>query len=191
MRGMGWEDGREDIANTSWIHKYINHTDHTLLFSSWHYNVRSAQPLAPAPVNWTHLYQGLSLCLALGWEAAEERERGNEGEMERERETTAWGALLWLGDEMYIWKTTEDHYSTIAVFFLPLTSNFLKGFIVYYYCYHKAFKRIGSQRSQLFLFYLVDLGKVLIGEEEKRVKLLVKSMRLPMNVIFCIIIFPY
>lgn len=75
---------------------------------------------------------------------------------------------------MYIWKTTEDHYSAIAVFFLPLTSNFLKGFIVYYYCYHKAFKRIGTQRSQLFLFYLVDLGKVLIGEEEKRVKLLVK-----------------
>lgn len=52
-----------------------------------------------------------------------EREGGKERKRRRERERTAWGMLLSLGNSVCIQKTTEDHYSSTAVFFLPLASS--------------------------------------------------------------------
>lgn len=52
-----------------------------------------------------------------------EREGGKERKRRRERKRTAWVMLLWLGKCSLIQKTTEDRYSSTAVFFLALTNN--------------------------------------------------------------------
>lgn len=154
--------------------------------------MRSAQ-LAPAPVNWTHIYQGLTLYPVPG-EKLQKRKRDKKGKRKGEGQEEkgkgdgrgiAWGMLFRLRKCNV---HTENNCRSLLKYccVLPLTNNLLGRFIVYHYCYHKAFKTTGTQMSLLFFFYLIDLRRVFIGEEGKRVKLLIKKkgMRLPTSVIF-------
>lgn len=100
-------------------------------------------------------------------------QKGLQWEREEEGEGTAWGMQLWLG-KCNVHGENNCRSVLKCCHILPLTRNLLGRFIVYHYCYHKAFKRIGTQISLLFFSYLIDLGKVFIGEEGKRVNLLIK-----------------